>query len=223
MKKWYLALGFLLALSQTQAQNSFDWIAKDDTIKSIPVVDSIVVFDGDLKNNTNRNLDLLIVKQSISNTRNWPHYICAAGTCYPPNQDTLRINLGANETIEMKYDVDVISPANGDVATFKVTIINNQNADEVVARTFRVNVNQTNKHKNLPQVFSIYPNPVSSTLSVKTGSQSVAYMQILNMNGEVLSTHSEKLIEVRELASGVYFLKIHTVEGYTEYHKFIKE
>ncbi|GIV43656.1 MAG: hypothetical protein KatS3mg035_0779 [Bacteroidia bacterium] len=223
MKKLYLVLSFLWAFCQIQAQNSFDWIAKGDTIKSIPVADSIVLFDGDLKNNTNKVLDLLIIKQSVVNPKNWAHYICSAGTCYPPNQDTVRINLNPNETIEMRYDVDVISPTNGDVATFKVTIMNNQNSDEFITRTFRVNVNQTNKIKNLVQVFSVYPNPVSSTLFVKNSSQSITYTEILNTSGQILSTHHENFIDVQKLPSGIYFLKIYTTEGYTEYHQFIKQ
>ncbi len=223
MKKLLFGFILLFAFSKIQAQISFSWIAKDDTIKSIPVADSIVAFDGDLKNNTNRNLDVLIIKQSVSNPRNWAHYICAAGTCYPPNQDTLRITVGPNETIEMKYDVDVISPTNGDVATFKVTIVNNQNTDEVITRNFRINVNQTSKNQSLQNIFSVYPNPVSTLLFIKTNSHNISYAEVLNINGQVLFTNIENKIHVENLNPGIYFIKIHTKEGYTEYHKFVKQ
>ncbi len=223
MKKLIFGFILLFAFSKIQAQSSFSWIAKDDTIRSIPVADSIVAFDGDLKNNTNKNLDLLIIKQSVSNPKNWSHYICAAGTCYPPNQDTLRINVAPNETMEMKYDIDVISPTNGDVGTFKVTIINNQNTDEVITRNFRVNVNQTSKNKSFQNIFSVYPNPVSTTLFVKTNSQNVSYTELFNINGQLISTQSENKINVESLTPGVYLIKIHTIEGHSEFHKFIKQ
>lgn len=223
MKKFLLNSIFLFAFSLIQAQSSFEWIAIDDTIQTIPVADSIVAFDGDLKNKTNRTLDILITKQAISNPRNWPHYVCVAGNCYAPNQDTLRINVGPNETIEMKYDIDVIAPNNGDVATFKVTIINNQNTDEIITRSFRINVNQTNKSKSISSIFSIYPNPVSHTLFIKMNSQNLLYSEILNINGQSISIQEGNTIKVKELNPGIYLLKIYTTEGYIEYHKFIKE
>lgn len=223
MKKLAFSFILIFAFLKTQAQMSFDWIANDDTVKSIPVADSILAFDGDLKNNTNRPLDLLIVKQSVSNSKNWANYICAAGTCYPPNQDTLRLSVAANETIEMKFDVDVVAPINGDFATFKVTIVNNQNVDEIIVRNFRVNVNQTNRNKSVSNIFAVYPNPVSKNLLVKNLPSHAFQLEVLNLNGQQVLSQNQSSLDVQSLTPGMYLLKIQTIEGYTEFHRFIKE
>lgn len=223
MKKIFTFLIIFLAFLENYGQISFEWIAKNDTIQTIPVTDTLVAFDGDLKNKTNRSLDILVIKQSIQNPRNWANYLCVAGNCYTPNQDTLRLTVGPNETIEMKYDVDVIAPSNGDFATFKVTIVNNQNTEEFVTRNFRVNVHQTNKSKAVTQLFSIYPNPVSNQLFVKNETYHVISTDILDLNGQLIQTHNQTIIDVSNLPPNVYFLRINRIDGYLEYHKFIKE
>jgi len=222
MKNLLLSFSLLIAFSQIFAQtSSFDWIAKDDTVRSIPVADSIIAFDGSLINKTNRNLDILIIKQSVSNPKNWPNYICA-GVCYPPNQDTIRLNIDPNATVEIKYDVDVIAPSNGDVATFKVTIMNNQNPEEFIIRNFRVNVNQTSKHKGIQNQFSVYPNPVTNILRVKSDEKIVS-MEVISLNGQVLLSSYTHTINVEDLLPGIYIIKITDFKGNSEFQKFIKE
>ncbi len=213
-----ISLAFLKVNAQTP---SFDWTALDDTIKTIPVMDSIVAFDTDLKNNTNRALDIVIIKQSVSNPKNWANYICAASTCYPPNQDTVRLSIDPNTNINVKYDVDVVAPTNGDVATFKVTVLNNQNSNEVITKIFRVNINQTNRQPNLHTSFSIYPNPVSDFLTVKID-KVIFSIEIFNLNGQLLKTTNQNFINVQDLTSGIYLLKVNT-ETYSEYHRIVKE
>jgi hypothetical protein len=212
-------MGYSNLFSQT---SSFDWIVKDDTVKIIPVADSIVYFDGDLINKTNKNLDVLIVKQSVSNPKNWANYICASSTCYPPTQDTIRPILGPNETMSLKFDVDVLNPANGDVATFKVTVLNNLNPSEVITHTFRINIQQTSKNKGLLNQFSVYPNPVTDVLKIRT-TQLISTVEVLNLNGQSLMITHSPSIDVSNFSPGVYVVKIQGQNDYVEYHKFIKE
>lgn len=70
-----------------------------------------------------------------------------------------------------------------------------------------------------PKAFSLYPNPASNTLTIKTNQKINSDIQITNSLGEILlkQPYSET-IDVSKLNPGYYFIKVDN-----SYSKFIKE
>ena len=56
---------------------------------------------------------------------------------------------------------------------------------------------------------NIYPNPASSYLNIDVSGNLEYHVQIINVNGQVIQTLSQpKLVDLRNLNSGMYILKI---------------
>jgi hypothetical protein len=70
--------------------------------------------------------------------------------------------------------------------------------------------------------FSVYPNPVTDVLKIKT-TQLISTVEVLNLNGQSLMITHSPSIDVSNFSSGVYVVKIQGQNDYVEYHKFIKE
>ena len=72
------------------------------------------------------------------------------------------------------------------------------------------------------QQFQVYPNPTSSTITVKT-EQPTTQIQVLNLAGQVLKTFTQtnNQINVSDLTPGVYLLQVTGQDG-TGYSRFIK-
>jgi hypothetical protein len=64
----------------------------------------------------------------------------------------------------------------------------------------------------------LYPNPTSSTLNIKFGRTSSAEIVICNLLGEPLIRTENKIIDVSNLAKGIFIIKCGAVVK-----KFIKE
>lgn len=67
---------------------------------------------------------------------------------------------------------------------------------------------------------SIYPNPVSSVLSV--AAEGMHEVSVLDLSGRVLLTSNESNINVSELAAGVYYVRVVT-DGGVATQKFVKQ
>jgi hypothetical protein len=72
------------------------------------------------------------------------------------------------------------------------------------------------------QQFQVYPNPTSSTITVKT-EQPTTQIQVLNLAGQVLKTFTQtnNQINVSDLTPGVYLLQVTGQDG-IGYSRFIK-
>jgi hypothetical protein len=72
--------------------------------------------------------------------------------------------------------------------------------------------------------FSMYPNPVSSLLQISSESK-VSDYQIISSGGNVIKTGqtSNNTIDVNDLSSGLYFVKIHLENGQEHTQKIIKK
>ena len=72
---------------------------------------------------------------------------------------------------------------------------------------------------------SIYPNPVSGKLFIEAG-DAISLVEVYNLTGTMLlnqECNSEKVeIEVSELQSGIYFIKMMT-NNTIETRRFVKE
>ncbi len=63
--------------------------------------------------------------------------------------------------------------------------------------------------------FNMYPNPAKELLTISLNND--ANYSLMNLNGQVFKTgnitHKENTIDVSNLSSGLYFLKVKTDEG----------
>lgn len=72
--------------------------------------------------------------------------------------------------------------------------------------------------------FSIFPNPTSDFINVETNTlNSIEKLTIINTNGKEIITSIETKINVSNLSTGVYFLKIKTDNNKIAIKKFIRE
>lgn len=68
--------------------------------------------------------------------------------------------------------------------------------------------------------FSIFPNPTNSIINIQS-TENINSIFILNEYGQVIRESNKKLIDVSDLNSGVYFIKIESNES-SSIQKFIK-
>lgn len=69
----------------------------------------------------------------------------------------------------------------------------------------------------------VYPNPVSNVLNVKVQNQTISKIQLYNMLGDkVIETANSKL-DMSQLATGAYILKVHANTGNTIIKRIIKD
>lgn len=78
--------------------------------------------------------------------------------------------------------------------------------------TYEVGVSTTHEMEAVD--FSIYPNPTKDILTVSC-SASIERLEIMDNAGRVIDylDHSETTVDVQDLSSGSYFLKLHTLQG----------
>lgn len=70
---------------------------------------------------------------------------------------------------------------------------------------------------------SVYPNPTLGVITVKSNSD-LASVQVYNSIGqEVLESKVQKEIDLSNLPSGIYIVRIQSIEGITSIHKVIKK
>ncbi|WP_298782496.1 Ig-like domain-containing protein [uncultured Polaribacter sp.] len=80
----------------------------------------------------------------------------------------------------------------------------------------------TNSVSDFNSVFSVYPNPVRTTLTVESSNDTVNNLKIFNVNGSLIRHSKTNTISVDNLVIGVYILKIETPNGIMT-QKIIKE
>ncbi len=70
--------------------------------------------------------------------------------------------------------------------------------------------------------FTLYPNPVSYILNVDCGDSAFAKAEIFNLQGQRVATSKTKEINVQELKTGMYLIKVETTDGAVASQQFIK-
>ncbi len=85
--------------------------------------------------------------------------------------------------------------------------------------TTAINKNTVEDNSNI----DVYPNPVSGVLNIKSN-DNITELQVFSINGKVLlSKFNSSQIDVSELASGMYFIKIENENGNVDTLRFIKK
>jgi hypothetical protein len=99
------------------------------------------------------------------------------------------------------------------------------NAMRFVVENFRFNL-LLNTDENIPNNadISVYPNPAIDNIQLlsNTSSTQISFIELFDMSGRKISSHTEPEIDVSNLNSGLYFLQIYTTKG-TIVNKFIKQ
>lgn len=131
-----------------------------------------------------------------------------------------------NEPTGMKIDANIITwtPVSGTSTSGEVTLIVSDgiaNATE----TFTINTGTSETEYTEDGHLAIYPNPVSSILTVKCSS-TIEAIKIFSTTGSILLTEivydTEKLLNIQNLQKGIYIVKIKTNEG-TLVRRIVKE
>lgn len=136
-----------------------------------------------------------------------------------------------NAQTSWTFDWTAPSSAEGGEITF-YTAVNATNAnggtsgDEVVTTSSSYLVNSVGIPENELISFSVYPNPTSEFISIRTDNDMLedTNIQITNYNGQVVyksDTISER-IDVSNLNAGVYILQINS-ESKRGFSRFVKE
>ncbi|MBL8004460.1 MAG: T9SS type A sorting domain-containing protein [Candidatus Kapabacteria bacterium] len=70
----------------------------------------------------------------------------------------------------------------------------------------------------------LFPNPTNTTLSISGNTNDITSVQILNINGQIVQTSSnKKQVSVSHLSAGVYLVKMTMLDGSIKTSTFIKQ
>lgn len=122
-----------------------------------------------------------------------------------------------------------VSIANLAVGTYTILVSGYNGANS--ATCYTLNVSKTSASftgdQTAESAYTIYPNPAKDKLTIKaTDPAEKLIVQVTDMNGKVLSTQqlsSHSVIDVSNISTGVYFLKIVSESEQVTQLKFIKE
>lgn len=140
------------------------------------------------------------------------------------NSSGTLIGSGAGSTA-----TETVSIANLAVGTYTIQVFGYNGANS--ATCYTLNVAKTSAsfiaEEQTTATYSVYPNPTKDKLVVSSSNQDeVMKVEVMDMNGKVLSTRelrSNSVIDVSDISSGIYFLKIDSASNGATQIKFVKE
>ncbi len=167
-----------------------------------------------------------IVTQVSANTLSKVGYTINGGSTIDPNTNTYYFNIGTKVIGVSIFDGTIVSDPSfifSDGQYFDL-IRNLQSCYSAYSlRKKPTNVASVNSQKNNIQV---YPNPFKNTVSVNGGNQQIGTVEIYSISGSLIKkqniTENGQEIELSELKSGIYFLKINTPENESTFIKICK-
>ncbi|MFA9214009.1 MAG: T9SS type A sorting domain-containing protein [Candidatus Methylacidiphilales bacterium] len=167
-----------------------------------------------------------IVTQVSANTLSKVGYTINGGSTIDPNTNTYYFNIGTKLIGVSIFDGTIVSYPNfifSDGQYFDL-IRNLQSCYSANSlRKKPTNVAFVNSQKNNIQV---YPNPFKNKVSVNGGNQQIETVEIYSISGNLIKkqniTGNGQEIELSELKSGIYFLKINTPENESTFIKICK-
>nr|WP_294860252.1 zinc-dependent metalloprotease [uncultured Fluviicola sp.] len=122
-----------------------------------------------------------------------------------------------------------VSISNLAVGTYTVRVFGYNGANSPTCYT--LNVAKTSAsylgEETNTATYSVYPNPTKDKLVVSSSNQDeIMQVEVMDMNGKVLSTRelrSNNVVDVSDISSGIYFVKISSVNNGVTQIKFVKE
>jgi len=142
---------------------------------------------------------------------------CLCGTCNNPPQSHVDLENSYFSFFieETDYFYTITTDMNGD----KTLRLDNQIFSTVVYRNSLLSLSENNK-----SVITVFPNPVSETLSIISEEITNQKIFVYSLSGKKVIEVSEQTnaIDVSGLSQGMYFIEIHSEEG-RSIQKFIKD
>ncbi|MNE51735.1 Aqualysin-1 precursor [compost metagenome] len=122
-----------------------------------------------------------------------------------------------------------VSITNLAVGTYTIQVMGYNGANSPTCYT--LNVAKTSASfmgdQTAEAAYTVYPNPTKDKLSISSSNPTeVMTVQVMDMNGKMLSTHQlsgNSVIDVSNISTGVYFVKIVSETEKVTQMKFIKE
>ena len=139
----------------------------------------------------------------------WETAVCEDELCYPTTKNTNDVFLGAGKS--MKFKLNFYPWGVRDCGAGKIVIASKKNSSN--RDTFDTEVCSFNSAsvKELNKVFSVYPNPATDIVTIKTSINGVLTVKIYDILGSLKQTanvmNGDKL-DISELNRGAYILKI---------------
>jgi hypothetical protein len=212
MRKIFLIAFSILYISQINAQTSFTWSPNDTIIQDVDPNNytEMLIEQVNMTNDTIQ-LEVEVVYNDVPST--WDGMICIHGQCLGSIQPVGFIGLmdpiydsingytkltvypaGGTESMMLRIRVyDVNNPTDGDTCTWIVNSVS----------TTGINDEELNN-------LSVFPNPSNDIINISAESK-FNILKAFDISGkEVLNTYfsstTEKLIDVSQLKSGIYFV-----------------
>jgi hypothetical protein len=145
----------------------------------------------------------------VSTIQSDPLFVTSSSNIYELGANSPAMNSGNNSFVDAIYNVDIIgndriAGTNVDMGAYEFGSTAGIN-DEVVAMTIK-----------------LYPNPVSDLLNVMVENFAFAKAYLYNLQGQQILTTTESSINVSELKTGLYLIKIQSENGTIATERFIK-
>lgn len=143
---------------------------------------------------------------------------------YVYNSTGTQIGSGLSNTA-----TETINIANLAVGTYTIRVLGYNGANSPTCYTLSVARTSASilDGEYTEQTYSLYPNPAKDKLAVSSSDPNESMtVEVMDMNGKVLSTHrvtNHSAIDVSDISTGVYFVKILSETGKVTQMKFVKE
>jgi len=98
-------------------------------------------------------------------------------------------------------------------------------SDILLLDNFKINKGLLSKDKNPElEAITLYPNPANNIINFSTGNQQIVAAEIINAQGHSINKWSgiNGQVDISELSSGAYFLKLITKDNGSVFKKFVK-
>lgn len=143
---------------------------------------------------------------------------------YVYNSGGTQIGSGLSSTATENVSISGLA-----VGTYTIQVIGYNGANSPTCYT--LNVARTSASmagdQSAEQTYSLYPNPTKDKLAISSSDPAeIMTVEVMDMNGKVLSTHrllSHSVIDVSDVSTGIYFVKITSETEKVTQMKFIKE
>ena len=93
---------------------------------------------------------------------------------------------------------------------------------EILGLKYQAPAALSNSNFELKEI-SLYPNPTNSMFKVEVPNDSVKTISVIDVMGKVVATSNVSTVDVTNLASGIYIVKVETTSGKTGTQKLIKK
>lgn len=124
--------------------------------------------------------------------------------------DSFRMGINPGGIVGINADIDYVRIFNQALTQGQVTQIYN-NPTTLASNSFKTNLK-----------FNLYPNPANSILNIELETE-IKNVEIYSLLGQKMFSSTQKQLNISNLASGIYMLKVEDVNGAIATQKFVKE